>query len=237
MFKGIVGISNRKLLLLVLTTIVVLGISSWIFVSSSNKQRQTTKNTEKAATQSAKEKTIVSSNTEPTPPTTNSTPAVLGTSETPKTSNTTNTQPTPVTSQPKQTVDPNIKIELCKTKKQQEIDRYMQIGLDTYKKEKPDIYALANAQNKGETETLALQYAYITQSQVVHYADYFQKLLNEGVPMEYAKTQAQAAGDAYYAYLTNLHNWAKNQLDSFTANTQSKANDYGNEVYTSCLKT
>lgn len=133
------------------------------------------------------------------------------------------------------TPDPNVKIEICRTRAKQEKSRYMEIGVQTFQQEKAGVYELAKTSSRGETETVALKYGHITQAEIVRYEDAYQKRINEGVSPESAHSIAKSMGDAYYAYLTKLHNWAKEQFDTYMSQVETNATTYENDVYAKCL--
>lgn len=134
---------------------------------------------------------------------------------------------------------PEVEIELCRVKSEQEANTLRDETAKVLKESQPGILALANASNNEETEKAALQYNYISQSDVVRSVDILQKLINDGViserGLETAKSAAEAAGAQYWAYIRSLHDWGVKELSGMLARTESIIEKHRSEVYQDCL--
>ncbi len=134
-------------------------------------------------------------------------------------------------------VDSAVGIEQCRTyakEKRKEEERKVN---EQYAQSEPAIVELAAAQTNSETETAALKYGKITQSQVVRRTEVFEKLLSQGVPTDQAGIQADAAGSAYSTYLRALHDWAVGELNKWNTALKDKFDTYESQVYQACLST
>ena len=132
-------------------------------------------------------------------------------------------------------VDPAVGIEQCKTYATEKRKTEEAKVNEQYAQSEPAIVELAAAQNNSQTETTALKYGKMNQSQVVSRAGVFEKLLSQGVPMDQASLEADREGSAYSTYLRAVHDWAVGELNKWNTAAKNELDSYGNQVYQSCL--
>lgn len=144
-------------------------------------------------------------------------------------------QPTTTLPQPTQKVDSAVSIEICRTQAKEKRKEEERKVNEEYARSEPAIVELANTQNNGQTEAVALKYGYITEKDIVRSADVFIKLINEGYPTETARSMAESMLSSYSAYLRSLHDWAANELSKWDTLVKARFDAYENEVYKSCL--
>ena len=132
-------------------------------------------------------------------------------------------------------IDSTVGIEQCraytKEKRMVEEKRLNEI----YAQSEPAIVELANTQNNGQTEAVALKYGYMTEQDIVRAADVFMELVNEGYPIETAQSMAESELSTYSAYLRSLHDWGVNEFKIGNATLKGILDTYENQVYQSCL--
>jgi len=142
---------------------------------------------------------------------------------------------TNVVDQPR--IDSAVGIEICRSQaKEQRKEEERKVN-EEYAQSEPAIVELANTQNNGQTEAVALKYDYMTEEDIVRSADEYLKFINEGYPDEVAQSMAQSALDSYSAYLRAQHDWAVNELNKWNSVVTSSFDTYENEVFQRCLST
>jgi len=143
-------------------------------------------------------------------------------------------QPIPIPT-PQPNTNSTVSIEICRSQaKEQRKEEEKKVN-EEYVQSEPAMFELANTQNNGQTEVVALKYSYITEQDIVRSADVFMELVNEGYPTETAQSIAESQHSAYSAYLRSLHDWAVNELNKWYSAVTSRFDTYENEVFQSCL--
>jgi len=172
---------------------------------------------------------------ETTTPTTTPTPTPTPTVEI-QNMITTTPIPLPSTSAIQNTkTDTSLRIEQCRANAEQQKMNYIQAGDNLLAQERPEIVELVSTSNTQQTEDIALKYGTIQQSQVVHVADVYQKLVNEGMSQSNATDMASFLTKKWWEYLQSLHNWAVKEKNDYEATIETKANNSKNEYYIKCL--
>lgn len=138
-----------------------------------------------------------------------------------------------VVEQPK--IDSAVGIEMCRSQAKEKRKEEERKVNEEYAQSEPAIVELAAAQNNSQTETAALKYGIITQSDVVRRTEVFEELISQGVPIDQAGKVAEDAGNDYSTYLRSLHDWAENELNKWYSAATSSFDTYENEVFQSCL--
>jgi len=138
-----------------------------------------------------------------------------------------------VVEQPK--IDSAVGIEMCSSQAKEKRKEEERKVNEEYAQSEPAIVELANTQNNGQTEAVALKYGYMTEQDIVRAADVFMELVNEGYPIETAQSMAESELSTYSAYLRSLHDWAENELNKWYSAATSSFDTYENEVFQSCL--
>lgn len=145
------------------------------------------------------------------------------------------TLPTSVPTPKNNQTDSATHIALCQANAEKQKENYIDAGNKVLAEQNPGLVSLANASNNGDTQTIALQYGYIKQTDIVSGADEYQKLINEGNSIDYAKSISESMTNTWYAYLQNLHNWATKQVNDYLSTIQTNAEQSKNDYYIKCL--
>ena len=132
-------------------------------------------------------------------------------------------------------IDSAVGIEMCRSQAKEKRKEEERKVNEEYAQSEPAIVELANTQNNGQTEAVALKYGYMTEQDIVRAADVFMELVNEGYPIETAQSMAESELSTYSVYLRSLHDWAENELNKWYSAATNSFDTYENEVFQSCL--